>query len=546
MYKLLIVEDEKWEREGMINFLDWTELGISIVGAATNGVQGLKLAKEYQPDIVITDIKMPIMDGMEFTGKVKQILPDCRVIIITGYDDFEYAREAIQLGVFDYLLKPIQKDQLLGVLDRTVKSISEESSQAESLRVLKHQINESMYDDRERFLLSIIDDHFNHQMDQNVVGYYDSDFYKDGCMAVVIRFGAFSLFRGKTAGERQTYLRELYRAIRNAVGEEGITAQNHTEINEMIICLPAGIDARQYISDVFRRIRQENESVELLEAVTGVGSISGTLQEFAGSFAQAGAALNHLFFMKEAEILFYDDIPFREEISETEIFDFFSAVAGYSGKLLNGIVSSDVCDANVLLDELFNFIRNQSADKGLICDFITGLISELSTLLLSYDGSLEHLGLIKEDIEQILDGFIRLEDILKWLSELVCYTNSYIAEKKENREKNIVGKVNDIIQNEYADSIGIATIAHRLELSPNYLGCLFKQHMGERFTDVLTDFRMKRAEELLLSGTKNIMDTAKAVGFINVAYFCTVFKKNHGISPADYQKKFMNKNGFYE
>ena len=543
MHRLLIVEDEKWEREGLVDFLDWTEQNINIVGAVANGVQGLKLAKEYQPDIVITDIKMPIMDGMEFTRKVKQILPDCRVIIITGYDDFEYAREAIQLGVFDYLLKPIQKDQLLGVLDKTVKSISEETSQAESLRVLKHQINESMYEDRERFLLSIIDGHFSRQKSAE---YFDRTLCEAGCVAVVIRFNVFSFFRGKKASERQTYLRELYRAIRNSVGEEGITAQNHTRNNEMIICLPAGIDVGQYINGLFQRARQENEGIELLKAFTGVGSISGALQEFDGSFAQAEAALDHLFFEDEAENLFYDDIPLGEEVSETEIYDFFSAVAGYPEKLLNGIVSLDICDANALLDELFKFIRNQSADKGLVCDFIAGLVSELSTLLLSYDGSLEYFGLIKEDIAQTLDGFIRLEDIKEWLVELVYYTNSFIAEKKVNKEKNIVEKVNDIIRNEYADSIGIATIAHRMELSPNYLGCLFKQYMGDHFTDVLTDFRMKRAEELLLSGTKNVMDTAKAVGFINVAYFCTVFKKNHGISPSDYQKKFMNKNGFYE
>ena len=99
MYKLLIVEDEIWEREGLVDFIDWRQLNIQIVGTASNGIQGLKMAKLHQPDIIITDIRMPILDGLELSKRVKFFLPQCKIIIITGYDDFEYARDAIHAGL---------------------------------------------------------------------------------------------------------------------------------------------------------------------------------------------------------------------------------------------------------------------------------------------------------------------------------------------------------------------------------------------------------------------------------------------------------------
>lgn len=540
MYRLLIVEDEKWEREGLVDFLDWSELGIQIAGTAANGVQGLKLAKEYQPDIILTDIRMPIMDGMEFTRVVRQFLPDCRIVIITGYDDFEYAKEAIQLSVYEYLLKPVQKDQLLDVLNKTVKGLSDEINQVEYVRVLKDQIAESMYEDRERFLLNVIEGNLNHQKDLAAADYFNVTYHEQVIVAVIIRFDAVSFSRGRQHGEIQIPLRDLFRMIRKTVGEDGITAQNPDRTNEMIICMPTGGDGRNHIYDVIRRIRQGYYGTDIPEAVIGVGSVSKTLQGFAVSFLQAKVALDHIFFMKDTVILFYEDIPHRENIQEPEAFDFFACAAGYSKKVVNGVASLDSQEVTSLSDELFEFIDHRSIGKDLLCNFFAGLISELSTLLLSNNESFT-FKIINEDILETLYEFIKLEDLKIWFQELLLHANYCITERKNNKEEYIVGKVMDIIRKEYVTSIGIETIARRLELSPNYLGGLFKQHMGERFTDILTDFRMKKAEELLVSGTGTVIEASKAVGFVNVAYFCTVFKKTHGISPLDYQKEYFKK-----
>lgn len=538
MYKLLIVEDEKWEREGLVEFLDWSEMDIDIIGAAANGVQGLKLAWEYHSDIIITDIKMPIMDGIEFTRKVKDILPECRIIIITGYDDFEYAKEAIKLGVYEYLLKPVKKEQLVEVLNKTVEAISEGRYRVKYLLGLKRQMAESKYEDRERFLLGLLDGTFNTQQASEAADWLEMITVGQGIIALVVRFDGISLFGDKEYVERQTSLKELFVLTRKIVSEEGITARNNNEMSEIVICLPSEGTGREYIYDVIHQIRQVYCGAEVPEAVIGVGSASKTLQGFAESFKQAEAALDYIFFMKDAEILFYEDIPQREELHETEIYSFFTCAAEYSKKVLRGIISMDSEGVSAISEELFEIIEKRSVAKGLVCNLIASLISEITTLLHSNDISFS-FKMLNEDIVGTLNKFIRLQDMKNWFQEILLHANYCISEKKNNKDEYIVKKVMDIIRQQYESNIGIETIARRLELSPNYLGSLFKQYMGKYFTEVLTDFRMKKAEELLASGSENVNGTAKAVGFVNVGHFCKVFKKTHGISPLAYQKKYF-------
>jgi two-component system response regulator YesN len=120
MLKLLIVEDERWEREGLRDFLDWNLLGIEIAGLASDGVEGLHAARDLLPDIVISDIKMPGLNGLEMCRQIKLFLPNVSLIMLTGYDDFKFAKEAISFNAFDYLLKPIEEKELLEVIERVV------------------------------------------------------------------------------------------------------------------------------------------------------------------------------------------------------------------------------------------------------------------------------------------------------------------------------------------------------------------------------------------------------------------------------------------
>lgn len=143
MDKLIVVEDERWEREGLSSFLDWASMNIRFMGAAANGREGLVLAQAVQPDILLTDIRMPHMDGLALSMQVKRQFPACRVLLLTGYDDFSYAQDAIRQGVNDYLLKPIQKDQLVAALVRVQAALAKDRDKVILAENLQDRIREA-------------------------------------------------------------------------------------------------------------------------------------------------------------------------------------------------------------------------------------------------------------------------------------------------------------------------------------------------------------------------------------------------------------------
>jgi two-component system response regulator YesN len=536
VYKLLIVEDEVWEREGLTDFLNWSELDIEVVGTAANGIQGIKMAKEHLPDIIMTDIRMPVMDGLKLSEEVKRFLPDCRIIIITGYDDFKYAKDAIHIGVYDYLLKPVQKQQLLNALNRTITAIQRETQREEYVDSLKTQLTERAYKERERFLLSILRGNEQYQglIDKNDFRY---TFYSHRTAAVVVRVNVCPFSEGMITYAGQEHFKVFYKRIRDSVGDKGITAGNDVENGEIVICLPVKQKGRSEIEEVIHLIRRQDYGQNKPEYIIGVGSVSKDITGFVESYKHAQTAVRLLFFMKDTDILYYDDLNPPEKAQEGAVYEFLQSAPEYSKKILNAIVSSDSQKITSITDEMFDIICRNHVDKNLVCNFLADMINEISILLMSEGGSF-NIGFDSgDDILEAFQSCIKLEQLKKWFNTLLINANRYFTKKRKNREEYIIYSVLNIIENEYMSDIGLEVIAYRLGISPNHLGSAFKKYVGKRFTEVLTEFRMKKAKEMLISGKDSIMNVAKKAGFISTSYFCTVFKKIHGISPMEYREK---------
>lgn len=537
MYKLLIVEDEVWEREGLAGFLDWFDLNIDVVGTAVNGIQGLKMAKEYHPDIIITDIRMPMMDGLKLSKEVKRILPDCRIIVITGYDDFNYAKEAIHTGVYDYLLKPVQKHQLLNALNRAITGLQREAQQEEYVHNMKTQLSERFYKERERFLLCVLK---GNEKCCRLINKEDLELTicSHRTTAVVVRVNSYSFSNEMNYYVRQEHFGEFYKKIRETVGNNGITAENDLEKGEIVICLPLKQTGRNEIEELIQLIQQQDYGVKKPEYIIGIGSISNDITGFLDSYKHAQAALKMLFFMKDENILYYDDFHPLVSSQEAAVYEFLQSAPEYSKNILNAVVSSDTQKINSLADELFDIICKNYVDKNFICSFLADIINEISILLLSKSDSFNIGYNNGDDILEAFQSCIKLEQLKKWVKTLLINANRFLTQKRENKEEYIIDSVLNIVENEYMNDIGLEVIAHRLGLSSNYLGSLFKKYAGKRFTEALTEFRMKKAKEMLISGKDRIMNIAKKAGFINTSYFCAVFKKIHGISPMGYREKF--------
>ena len=535
MYRLLIVEDEVWEREGLVGFLDWPGLNIEVVGTAANGVQGLQMAEKYSPDILMADIRMPMMDGLELSKEVIRILPGCRIILITGCDDFKYAQEAIHTGVYDYLLKPVQKEQLLDTLNRALEEICQENKQETYVHMLKERLTERSYDERERFLLSILGRNGQIPKDTTDAEGALYTFNFRNTVAIVIRMDGFPVQAGSCGIQRR--FGTFFRTIREIVGDKGLTAVCDTGKNEIAICLPVTRGSRDEINDFLAEVQQGDYNEPPLEYVIGVGSLANSATEFQESFKCAQDALDQLFFMKEAKVLFSDDL-LNQDVSQEAAYDFLHAAQECTKKLLNGVVSQSCEEVSSLTEELFDFIYSHPAGKSLVCSYLEGLVNELAILLSPVRDESNPVNDIQQGLPETFQRCIRLEQLKARISSLLIHANAFFTEKRKGREECMMHEAMDILRNEYAHCIGLEVLACRLGVSSSYLGGLFKKYTGKRFTDVLLELRMKKAEEMLASSDESIAGIAEAAGFGNASYFCTVFKKIHGASPRDYREKY--------
>lgn len=531
----MIVEDDVWEREGLTDFLDWSSLNIEIVGAASNGVEGLQMAREYSPDIILTDIRMPMMGGLKLANEVQTIIENCKIIVITGHDDFQYAKDAIHIGVHDFLLKPIQKEQLLKTINKTIRILSHERQEEEYINKLKVQISERTFKEKEQILLDILKGNYKDLEAFLNTGASDLSFCLEKTVAMVIEVNGFS-YREMDYCHRQAHFSEFYKKVRKLIGNKGLTAISDIEKSEIAICLSVKEDKPKEVKEVIGKIQEQDSGLKKFDFIIGVGSLANSLSDFEESFKHAKIALNSIFFLDEGNILYYHDLVHQEKSKESAACEFLNSAPDYSRRIQNAVVSSDPKEIIALTDKLFNFISNHALDKNLVCDFLANMIHELSVFLLSKDDS-HNMYDAGDDLLERFHSSIKLGQLKEWIQEYLIYTNRSFSKNRKNKEEYIIDNVMYYIRNHYKEDIGLDIIAHSLDVSPNYLGSLFKKHAGRRFTQVLTSYRMEKAEELLLSGQDNIKDIAKAVGFRNSSYFCTVFKKIHGISPMEYREK---------
>ena len=537
MYKLLIVEDEVWEREGLANFISWSAYNIDVVGTATNGQQGLQMAKKYLPDIIITDIRMPIMDGLELSREVKVFLPKCKIIVITGHNDFQYAKDAIHIGVSDFLLKPVRKEELLKTINKAKTGLHIENRQEEYLSELKFKLTECEYKERERFLLNILNSTCKYGEDLLDSERRMFSSCSQNAVAVVIRFDGFVDYQETGYNKAPDHFKDFYKKVREVVGNRGLTAERYMEKREIVICLPLRNEGRNEVNTLIHRIQQHKGDIKNSDYIIGVGSLSNTVSDFVKSYNQAQTVLNRIFFLRDTNIFYYDDLLSGDEDIEASVCNFLHSAPDYSKRILKAVISLDGNEVIALTGEFFNFIYNNPVDKSLVCSFLAGIISELSILLFANGITIDNEFNFGGDIIERFNNCIKLEQVQRYIQRVLIYANCFFEKKRKNKEEFIIDDVMNIINNDYRENIGLEVIAQRLGISPNYLGGLFKKYVGKRFTEVLRSVRMKKAEELLLSGEDNIMDIAKAVGYDNISYFCTVFKKTHGISPMEYREK---------
>lgn len=513
MFTVVLADDEPMILKGLERLIDWKKLGITIVGTACDGAEAFKLIKKFKPDMIVSDINMPNLTGIELLKRIKADEQSTRVIFISGYQEFEYARDALKYGAVDYLLKPINEKQLTIAIEKIINEKIENTASEQHLTLQLNLDNEDEGKAVEEAYLSAN----SHVIDGG--GHYgviccgideDEIFEKDDCEIVIF-----------------TSLNIIEQLVSDIEGHWVINKNNriyvlvyhhvYSEVESLISTLPSKI-----IDTIWTEINQQLS--------VSTGQVVSDINHIRDAYQMANEGMDSKYFYGKSNV-----IPYREtHRSKYTLEDHYVAQVG----ILNSIMSYDkskICKAVTYYMDIVKDVSiwdKKSAINYCLATlvFVTRHIEDSTIQLENMDIKVVRARLVQTSYySEMIEIMVELYEHL--LEEISVYVNT-----KENTE---IIKVKKYIQMHYSEPIKLETLADLVYMNPNYFSGYFKKHVGMKYKEYLTMIRINEAEKIILSTDKKVYEIAEAVGFGDYRHFSVVFKKIKGKSPSEYKNMIL-------
>lgn len=538
MLKLLIVDDEINICRLISKLVNWDLLELENAGTAYDGQSALTLAETEKPDIVLTDIRMPNDDGLNFIRKCTQILPDTLFIIISGYHSFEYAKQAIKYGVFDFLTKPINQDDLNSTLFRACHTILKRQRDEQALahfETIAARYHSLSSNSRKELLNSLI--HGTNtgltslQEINNSFGFnFMPGFFQTGAVYIDIEDG------------NSNYIMTLSLHIEKIISDTLFPLCTDAELytnNHAVVFLVNYEEARESVileqyQEILTSARQYDSDGHSFAATVCLGSSVREIQMLADSWEKCRNCIKSRVLLGVNRIISYErSQPARQNKSSAA----FPAQTELWKELKKEI---ELHNPEHVLSTFQSLSRSMLPYfKQLPSEIYTWYIQTLSRL----EAYFRETGYIDPDFaagnaitgDSLYECFT-LRQLNTSLRKYIEQIFSYYEEKVQNSDTKIIQMVKKYIQTHYGESLDLDTVAGQVFLSPAYLGILFKQKTGQNYTDYVMDIRIEKSKELLHDVTMTIAEIASAVGYKDVKYFSKLFKRKLGITPKEYRK----------
>lgn len=535
--KVFLVEDEYIVREGIKNNIDWEKNGYDFCGEASDGELAFPMISEKRPDIVITDIRMPFMDGIELSRMIKEEYSEIKIIILSGHEEFEYAKAAIQIGVEEYLLKPINGDELLQVVNRVAQKIKEENESRETLQ--EGEGDENFEYAKRQLLSSLIDDNasLSDAMEQGKKIHLN-------LMAQCYNIMMLKLQRkNKEQGFSQRIL-ELYKTMEDTLKEQdgqSIMFDRAPE-GKVILFMGSGEEEIRRNMDVFAG--QFREILPEYEDVTYFGSVGVPvmrLRELGESYEAASHGFSYRFLTEPNQIVDNHTV-FDQTRNEKK----FSCSIGSvdiqnldKQKIESFLKGGEMDEIHFFVEEYMKNTGDAGKNSMIFRQYIVmDMFFVASHFLTQITDGREQLGEPFESPEQMQKIVSDLEATVVYIKELFAKVMQVRDARTTEHNSDVVENAKKYISENYHDEeLTLNTVAHEVNVSPNHLSAMFSQKTGQTFVKYLTDVRMHRAKELLKCTSKRSNEICEEVGYRDPHYFSHLFKKNVGCSPIQYRER---------
>lgn len=539
MVKVFLVEDEFIVREGIKN-MNWEAYGLSFCGEASDGELAFPLIKREQPDIVITDIRMPFMDGLELSRLIKKELPEIKIIILSGHEEFEYAQNAIQIGVEEYLLKPINSEELLQVVKRTADKVEKERSEFGNSKADVVEIAERLEHAKREFFGELMNG--------------------DSSMAELLEMGrelglelvasCYQIMLLKVwRGQESDYSGRVVEIVERLLGYIAAKAEH-------IICFDRAPEGKilLFMEESSEKMREQIQNftdyfVSMLSDYEGVEYFGSTgcevsrIRELSHAYETAAHAFAYRFLVEGNMMICY------EQIQEKYVAEQQSGEVCYVGEINFGSLDKARIEAFLRggeQEEIPIFVEEYLSNSGEACK--NSLIFRQYIVMDMYIAAshfLEQLGVGEEfSRREPFDSPEQMELVLQKLDSTMDYVVCLFREVMEIRDRCMKERNSDIVElakqymNEHYsnEDLSLNLVASEVNVSPNHLSAMFSQKTGYTFIRYLTDVRMNKAKELLKCSNMRSNEISEAVGYKDPHYFSHLFKKNQGCTPMQYRE----------
>lgn len=529
--KIMIVEDDYVVRQGIIYSLDWEKYGLSICGEADNGEEGLEIAERSSPDIIITDIRMPIMDGIQFSKRIREKYPETKIIILSGYDDFTYAKQAIHIGVHEYLLKPIDADELLKCVCR-LRNVLLENRKIEKLRADREEVLENHQTDIHNQLLSqIILPSFQKQEEKILEEFkiWGIELPGPKYKVMLLAVENFLLLTQNHTEEEKKKILELISQIIQQEFAAGCVVEcflNHN--NQFVIIMNYNAISKLYEEDCCLRLKQKI-SIDIGFLCTfACGMEKESLSELYVSYQEAVSALR-------CHTCQNGDAILRFEENSMQIKGLFLETKSEENELVESLQKYDAKKMTESLNTVFQKALSENEDyqkvKATCIRLALIIIYNLEEMSIPLIGNFQSPVEVVWDIQQ----YHTLGNLQHYMEQLIKAVSDALKNAEKEKYSAIIRNAVQYVENNYKQEISVKCIAADLYITPNYFSQIFKSQMGINFIDYINEFRVKKAKILLANLKLKVYEVAELAGYQNYKYFNKVFKKHVGCSPKEYR-----------
>jgi two-component system response regulator YesN len=524
MYKAVLVDDENYDLEGLNKLIPWSELNVEVVYSINKPLSALEYIRNHPVDILITDIKMPVHSGIELAKKSLEHKPNLNIIFISGYEDFQYAKEALLLKACGYILKPVDDNEIISLVKETVTRLDSEQLK----RLADVSLQQSFHYVKSNFINHLLEGTFEKDKLASLLQDYGVKIRDSGMLAVIVEIDDVILkLNTLTMEQQRSELQAIIQLVVSYVetNQLGLHCKlSHFQMG-LVLYITNEDNIKEQMNSLVRFIKENSK----LSITLGVGFEVTDAESLWKSFDHAKKMLNYKMFLGKNRVITMSTSKmgmvagFKDF---NEIYDaMFNAMEYYQ------LVKIDDC-----IEDLF-VLTKSFEQRVTVYNFAIHIISKLESYLHKRNETFESLLGWERNHLDLIYKFETIEDIKSWLRRMMFEISEMIYLKRNTKNSRFFDDVLKYLESRLYNDVTLRDVANYFSYSPNHLGLLFKDYFSESFSDYVIRMRMEKAEELLHTPALKVYEIADMLGYKSLTYFSRQFREYYGTSPGDYRKQ---------